>query len=132
MTADKLVRFLLASVVNNLATVALYQGLLFAFSPTVSFVMAYAAGLLMVVFLYPQHVFRVAEPTRRDKLAILLVYLASFAVGLLIVRLMDGTELLARLSIFVVLISNFVINFGVTSLVLGGPRRTGMSPESGP
>ena len=122
-TADTLVRFLLASVVNNLATVGLFQALLFVMSAQASYVIAWCVGLLLVVAFYPQHVFGVRAPTKRDKLVIACIYLSSFVVGLLIVRAMSGDAALARLSIFVVLLSNFVINFGITKAVLGRGRR---------
>ena len=123
-TADTLVRFLIASVANNMVTVGLFQALLFIASAQASYVIAWSVGLVIVVAFYPQHVFGVRAPGKRDKLVIAGIYLSSFVVGLLIVRAMSGDALLARLSIFVVLLSNFVINFGVTKAALGrGPDR---------
>lgn len=116
---DKLVRFLLASLVNNAVTILLYQGLLFVVSPSLSFIIAWAVGIVMVVTLYPQHVFRVEKPALRDKATISVIYGLSFIVGLIIIRLMDADPLMARLSIFVVLLSNFFLNFGINNLLLG-------------
>ena len=114
----KISKFLLYSVINTGFTVLIYQGALFYFSTTASYVMAWAVGILFVIFVYPNRVFQVESPNLQHRLMLLLIYVLSFLVGLGIVNILSFNELVSRGAILVVLLSNFILNFFLSNYLL--------------
>jgi putative flippase GtrA len=95
-------RFLLAGSANTLSTMAVYQLLVTISSPAVAYSLAWLIGLVIVAVAYPKLVFRVTCGWARGG-AIAITYAVVFAVGLLLIKLLDSLTIHNRLSIFLVL-----------------------------
>lgn len=95
-------RYLLVGPANTLSTLAVYQLLVTILSPAVAYGLAWLVGLVIVVVAYPKIVFGVPGGWARGG-AIAITYAAVFAVGLLLIALLDSLTTHNRLGIFVVL-----------------------------
>jgi len=113
-----LLRFVGAGGVNTLFTVVLYQGLLFALSPTMAYTAAWVAGLAFVMIVYPSRVFVGGRADGRARLGTGIIYLASFALGLVVVRIVGERLDQPQLAVFAALAVTTVFNFLVMRLFL--------------
>jgi putative flippase GtrA len=95
-------RYLLAGSANTLSTMAVYQLMVTISSPAVAYSLAWLIGLLIVAVAYPKLVFRVTCGWARGG-AIAITYAVVFAVGLLLIKLLESLTIHNRLSIFLVL-----------------------------
>jgi putative flippase GtrA len=76
-------RFIIAGTANTALSIAVYQLALFAFDYTVSYCMAYAAGIAFAYYAYARHVFDAKMSTERLVL-FAAFYLASLVAGALL------------------------------------------------
>ena len=82
-------RYLLVGSANTLSTLAVYQLLVTILSPAVAYGLAWLVGLVIVAVAYPKIVFGVPGGWARGG-AIAITYAAVFAVGLLLIALLDS------------------------------------------
>jgi putative flippase GtrA len=76
-------RFIIAGAANTALSIAVYQLALFVFDYTVSYCIAYAAGIAFAYYAYARHVFNATMSGGRLVLFVAF-YLASLAVGALV------------------------------------------------
>lgn len=117
--ADAL-RFLVAGVINTALTLILYQILLIFFSAHYSYLLAWFAGLLLVVMLYPDKVF---PGGRRDFASRILfggIYAIVLLAGLGLLSLLGHLGVSARLSILFVIPITTALNLALGRLFLRG------------
>ena len=81
-------RYLLVGSTNTLSTLAVYQLLVTILSPAVAYALAWLVGLVIVAVAYPKFVFGVPGGWARGG-AIAIAYAAVFAVGLLLIALLE-------------------------------------------
>jgi putative flippase GtrA len=95
-------RYLVLGAANTLSTMAVYQLLVTILSPAVAYALAWLVGLVIVAVAYPKIVFRVTGGWARGG-AIAITYAGVFAVGLLLIALLESIRVPSRLSILFVL-----------------------------
>jgi putative flippase GtrA len=100
-------RFLIAGAVNTALTAIVYWVSLSAFSPTVSYSIAWVVGMLFVMVFYPDRVFPGGRRRLRDRLALGAITIVVFLVGLATIATL--TEVLGKPIIA------FLITVGVTT-----------------
>jgi putative flippase GtrA len=85
---NSVVRFLVVGAINTLATAAIFVGLGLVIPPAVAYLIAFAIGLVWVVFGSSRFVFR-AKSGLRNLVAFAVLYLIVFGCGQLVIRLLD-------------------------------------------
>jgi putative flippase GtrA len=115
-------RYLLAGSANTLSTMAVYQLLVTILSPPVAYALAWLVGLVIVSVAYPKIVFRVTGGWARGG-AIAIAYVAVFAVGLLLMALLDSLKIQSRLSIFFVLAVTTTMSYFASRLAIARTNR---------
>ena len=115
------IRFVGAGTANTILTLALYQLLLFILSPVQAYALAWAIGFLLVTLLYPGAVFRGARKGGRAHFIVAAVYLASFILGIILLRVFVDFMEASRLAIFLIIPVTSIFSFAAMRLLL---RRT--------
>lgn len=80
-------RFLVAGVLNTLLTLVVYQSLLFVLSHKLAYALAWAAGLVFVMIVYPNRVFLRGRTGISDRFALGATYVGVFLLGLTMLEL---------------------------------------------
>jgi putative flippase GtrA len=115
-------RYLLVGSANTLSTMAVYQLLVTILSPAVAYALAWLVGLVIVAVAYPKVVFRVTGGWARGE-AIAITYAVVFAVGLLMIRLLDSLTIHSRLSILLVLTVTTTMSYFASRLAIARTNR---------
>jgi putative flippase GtrA len=115
-------RYLLAGSANTLSTMAVYQLLVTILSPAVAYALAWLVGLVIVAVAYPKIVFRVTGGWVRGG-AIAMTYAAVFAVGLLLIALLESLKVQSRLSILLALPVTMTMSYFASRLAIGRTNR---------
>lgn len=102
-------KFLGAGLGNTLATIALYQLLVGPLGAKLAYALAWAAGIVLVVLVYPRFVFG-GEGGIGVGLRLGLTYAAVFVVGLGLTAMFDRAGMPPRLSIFAVVAITAALN----------------------
>jgi putative flippase GtrA len=122
-------RYLLMGSANTLSTMAVYQLLVTILSPAGAYALAWLVGLIIVAVAYPKVVFRVTGGWARGG-AIAITYAVVFAVGLLLIRLLDSLTIHSRLSILLVLAVTTTMSYFGSRLAIActNSRQKGVCP----
>lgn len=104
-------RFIVAGVVNTTLTSAVYFAGLLIFSPTVSYAVAWLAGLGFVMVFYPDHVFVGGARSMKARLWLGAVTVGVFLIGALVLRGMIDLTGDARIAFLITLLFTTVLNF---------------------
>ena len=115
-------RYLLVGSANTLSTMAVYQLLVTILSPAVAYALAWLVGLVIVAVAYPKFVFRVTGGWARGG-AIAITYAAVFAVGLLLIALLESLNVQNRLSILLVLPVTITMSYFASRLAIARTNR---------
>ena len=115
-------RYLLVGSANTLSTMAVYQLLVTILSPAVAYALAWLVGLVIVAVAYPKFVFRVTGGWARGG-AIAITYAAVFAVGLLLIALLESLNVQNRLSILLVLPVTITMSYLASRLAIARTNR---------
>lgn len=116
------IRFILAGAANTLLSIAVYQAVLFMASHVVSYLVAYAAGIVFAYVAYARHVFNAELSTGRF-LAFALFYCASGGIGVgLNAMLIEQWALHPRLAVFVTVLIMLPVNYFGSKWCLGRTR----------
>jgi len=115
-------RYLLVGSVNTLSTMAVYQLLVTILSPAVAYTLAWLVGIVIVAVAYPKIVFRVTGGWVRGG-AIAITYAAVFAVGLLLIALLESLKFQNRLSIMLVLPVTTTVSYFGSRLAIAHTNR---------
>lgn len=107
----RIVRFLIAGLLNTGLSVLVYQAALFVMPHVPAYVLAYVAGIVAAYLLYSRQVFDAPLTTTRfTKFA--LFYVASLAAGALLnAALIEGMGVMARLAIFITIAVMLPVNY---------------------
>lgn len=103
------IKFLGAGLGNTLATIALYQLLVGPLGAKLAYALAWAAGIVLVVALYPRFVFG-GRNSFGTGLRLGLTYAVVFLVGLGLTALFDHWDVPPRLTIFLVVAITATLN----------------------
>lgn len=114
-------RFLGAGLVNTLLTSAIYFVCLSFVSPSASYAAAWAIGIVFVAIVYPDKVFPGGRNAVRDRIAIALVNVAVFAVGIAVLWMATQAIGDARLAFVVTLFVTTILNFILARTYLRRP-----------
>lgn len=111
-------RFVIGGAINTLLTTSLYLILTFWLSGPVSYALSWCVGMAFVVKVYPTKVF--GSPTEGVALRIgfIATYVASFAIGLLVVWVVSDFLGREKMAIFAALIITTAFNFITMRLVV--------------
>jgi putative flippase GtrA len=121
-------RYLLMGSANTLSTMAVYQLLVTILSPAVAYALAWLVGLVIVAVAYPKVVFRVTGGWARGG-AIAITYAVVFAVGLLLIKLLNSVTIHSRLSILLVLAVTTTMSYFASRLAIARiNRQKGVCP----
>ena len=115
-------RYLLMGSANTLSTMAVYQLLVTMLSPAVAYALAWLVGLVIVAVAYPKVVFRVTGGWARGG-AIAITYALVFAVGLLLIKLLNSVTIHSRLSILLVLAVTTTMSYFASRLAIARTNR---------
>jgi putative flippase GtrA len=115
-------RYLLMGSANTLSTMAVYQLLVTILSPAVAYALAWLVGLVIVAVAYPKVVFRVTGGWARGG-AIAITYAVVFAVGLLLIKLLNSVTIHSRLSILLVLAVTTTMSYFASRLAIARTNR---------
>lgn len=111
-------RFLVAGGLNTLLTLIVYQVLLLVMPYPAAYAVAWIAGLLFVMVVYPSRVFPEGRKGLADRLALGASYVAVFLLGLLLLHLLTLIGIDPRLSIFLVMGFTTAAGFIVSRVLL--------------
>jgi putative flippase GtrA len=116
-------RFIVAGAANTALSIAVYQLALFAFDYTVSYCVAYAAGIAFAYYAYARHVFDAKMSAGR--LALFTgFYLASGAAGALLnAAFVERAGLAPRLAILATIAVMLPVNYLGSKWCLRGELR---------
>jgi putative flippase GtrA len=115
-------RFIVAGAVNTALSIAVYQLALFAFDYTVSYCIAYVAGIAFAYYLYARHVFDAKMSGARLAL-FAAFYLASLAAGALVnAAFVELAGFPPRLAIFATIAVMLPVNYLGSKWSLGARR----------
>ena len=112
------IRFVGAGTANTILTLALYQLLLFILSPVQAYALAWAIGFLLVTLFYPSAVFWGARKGGWAHFFVAAVYLASFILGIVLLRVFVDVMAASRLAIFVTIPVTSIFSFAAMRLLL--------------
>lgn len=116
-------RFILAGGVNTLLTLGVYQlGLVFL-PHNLAYAISWFLGILYLIIVYPAKVFPGSTASFKRNVAVIVVYLTVFLIGLWSLERVVEFGLHERLAIFVVLIVSATLNFLLMRLVYRGKVR---------
>jgi hypothetical protein len=101
---------------------AVYELLVTILSPAVAYALAWLVGLVIVAVAYPKIVFRVTGGWARGG-AIAITYAAVFAVGLLLIALLESLNVQGRLSILLVLPVTMTMSYFASRLAIAHTNR---------
>jgi FtsH-binding integral membrane protein len=101
---------------------AVYQLLVTMLSPAVAYALAWLVGLVIVAVAYPKVVFRVTGGWARGG-AIAITYAVVFAVGLLLIKLLNSVTIHSRLSILLVLAVTTTMSYFASRLAIARTNR---------
>ncbi len=87
--AGQAARFVAVGLANTLVTAAIFYGLSFALPAGVAYTIAFGLGVGFAVVVTPRFVFLARPPVRR-RAAYAAWYLAVYAIGLVVVQVLDG------------------------------------------
>ena len=110
-TLAEAVRFSGAGLINTLLTVTLYQCLLAIFSPALAYAASWLVGIALVGAFYPRAVFKHRNGGTRVIRAAITIYLASFLLGLMTVRVLHYGFQLERTAVLLALPVTLSVNF---------------------
>jgi uncharacterized membrane protein len=111
-------RFFGAGVINTSLTVVVYELLLFAVSAPLAYAGAWILGLTFVAFVYPSHVFKGSDASKRGHLFAGGVYLISFGLGIAVTTVVSSVLASDRSAILVALVATTLFNFFAMRAVL--------------
>lgn len=114
-------RFITAGVINTLLTSAIYFVSLTFMNPSASYAAAWVVGIAFVAIVYPDRVFPGGRNAIRDRIAIALVNVAVFAVGIAVLWIATRAIVDARLAFSVPLVITTVLNFILARVYLRRP-----------
>ena len=103
-------RYLLAGGLNTVITFLLYQFLLSFFSSSISYVMSWTAGFLIVVIFYPDKVFTGGRANFLTRSLYAFMYITVFVFGLALLSFLASIGLSSRVSILLVLFATALLN----------------------
>lgn len=112
------IRFLLGGLSNAVLTFAIYQLALMFFGPKLAYCIAWACGLLFVVWVYPDRVFIGGKSDASARIRLGASYLIIFILGLLALELFHVFGVSPRISIIFVMAFTTLINFLAGRFVL--------------
>ncbi|GAB5480158.1 MAG: hypothetical protein Marn2KO_36250 [Marinobacter nauticus] len=122
-------RFVSAGAINTLATIALYQLLLFIMPPLQAYTLSWATGFVAMLVLYPKYVFPSDRLTVRMVFTIAAIYGFSLILGNLVLYCLETLGLTARLGVFLSVLVSSVFNFYALRLVLAPPSSSTSSGQ---
>ncbi len=102
-------RFLGAGIVNTLLSLLVYQMALFLVSPVLAYAIAWLAGIVFLIVVYPKHVFRV-NAHYPQRIMMIVIYGIVFVISSWVLSLLDE-YINARFSIFLVIVFSTLLNF---------------------
>lgn len=105
------VRFLAAGAANTIMTLVIYQSLLLVVPPSFAYAVAWLAGILFVMVVYPSRVFADGRTGAADRFLIGCCYVVIFLLGLLLLQLLNSASLHPSASIFLVIGFTTAIGF---------------------
>lgn len=107
--ADAL-RFFIAGAANTLFTTAVYQILLFFLPPSISYLVAWVVGFILVLTVYPEKVFPGGQKDFVSRVLFAIAYFAVFLAGLGLLHWLNAAGLSSRFSIFAALSFTSILN----------------------
>jgi putative flippase GtrA len=116
--ASDLIRFLIAGGLNTALTTLVYFGGLLVMPSSVSYALAWLAGLVLVLWLYPERVFPGSRTSIADRAAIGVSIAAVFVVGLILLGLLRAAIGGQVLPFFITLAATTALNFVVSRWIL--------------
>ena len=121
LTANQLLgdglRFILASGINTLLTLGVYQLALFYLPHNFAYTVSWLVGILYLIIVYPTKVFPGGSTSPKRSVAAVAIYVVVFMISLWSLELTVSTGLHDRLAIFVVLVLSASLNFVLMRLV---------------
>ena len=103
-------RFLIAGLTNTALSLGIFQVLVTFLDPAIAYSLCWLSGLLFVAITYPTFVFDVHR-NWANALALIIVYVSVFVLGLLLIRTSEVLLLNLRLGIFIVVIVTTTSNY---------------------
>lgn len=122
MAADRIggdaVRFLIAGGLNTALTSIVYFAGLTVLTSSLSYGLAWLTGLVFVMTFYPDRVFPGGRSGLADRLAIGGSIVVMFAIGLVILRVLESVLRNTALAFFVTLATTTILNFVISRWIL--------------
>lgn len=121
ITKDSLIgdglRFVIVGIANTFFTIIIFQVLVSVMSPLLSYYMAWAVGLVILLLAFPAYVYRGSRLTVRRALATISIYATSLFLGGLILTQAQVQGINPRLGILLVIVLTTAFNFGASRIV---------------
>lgn len=112
------IRFLVAGALNAGLTLLMYEALLFITPHQIAYSASWLTGVLFVMILYPDHVFRDSRKGLIDRTLLGTSYVVVFVFGLIILNLLAKSGISPRCAIFIVMAATTAVNFVSGRLLL--------------
>lgn len=119
--ANDALRFIGAGAVNTALTAGVYAGGQTVLTPTQAYALAWAIGLAFVMTVYPNKVFPGGHRSFKDRVALAMVTLFVFCVGIVMIRML-APPLGPMLAFFVALPVTTVLNFALSRVIIRRAR----------
>lgn len=117
-----IIRFLIAGCINTGFTILIYQILLFWLSSRTSYALSWFCGLAFIAAVYPSRVFVGGRSSASARLQLVISYCAIFAIGLVLMSLMESAAIPGRIAIFITVAMTTLINFVAGRFLLRGVK----------
>lgn len=112
-----IIRFISLGSLNTLATIGIYQIFLFFFTPSMSYLLSWSFGFVVLTIFYPTYVFGV-DLTIESVIKIIIIYLSSLFIGTQVTSYLSALEFNSRLAIFLVIVITTIFNFTLMKVAL--------------
>lgn len=116
-------RFLISGAINTTLTTAIYFALQMATTPTVAYTAAWLIGLVFVVIVYPNHVFRRHKSSPYDRGIVAAIFLLTFGTGLIALRELTNLLVSSSIAFAITVPLTTGINFLLSRIFLRGRLR---------
>ena len=111
-------RFIVAGLLNTAITLCVYEVALLFFEYRVAYSISWMVGIGIAVIFYPSKVFVGGRDSLISKLLVMIVYLAVFFAGLILIQKLQSLGVSKHLCIFLVIIFTTIVNFLLMRLIL--------------
>lgn len=116
-------RFVLVGAGNTLFTLIVFQLLLFKLSPLLSYYLAWAIGLAVLMVAFPRYVFKGSIATAWRAASTVAIYLTSLLIGGVLLNELIAIGMNPRLGILITIGFTTLFNFAASRLVYRLIRR---------